>query len=161
MKREKPSEEELEDIYQRFGDPEIKEEEIILSTLKYQGDYPECKGEVALLIRNKGKIVGIKHQGGEKFVLPMRRVWKDEEIIKKAEREAKEKTGFEIEIKSLKEIRKVRFEFSNEELERWHFLFEAESIGGNLEPEDMEGIEEAKLLEEEWYWNNGFYIIGI
>ncbi|MFW5953263.1 MAG: NUDIX hydrolase, partial [Candidatus Natronoplasma sp.] len=74
-------------------------------------------------------------------------------------REAVEETGLEVELKSLKEVRKVTFEFSNAELERWHLLFEAEAVGGELEPKDKEEIEEVKLFEGEWYWSKGFYIL--
>ncbi|MEF8832805.1 MAG: NUDIX hydrolase [Candidatus Thermoplasmatota archaeon] len=159
MKIERPNEEELEELYQKFGEPEIKEEEVSLSALEYKGDYPDCKGEAVLQIKKEDKIVGVKHQGGEKFVLPMGRVWKNEEFIEGAKREAEEETGLQIEIVSLEEVRKVRFEFSNAELERWHLLFEAEEVGEELKPKDTEEIEEVKLFEGQWYWNNGFYII--
>lgn len=159
MKVEKPDEQELEELYRNFGVPEIKEKEVSLSALEYKGDYPDCKGEAVLLIKKKGKIVGIKNQGGEKFALPMGRVWKEEGFIEGAKREAKEETGLDIEIGSLEEIRKVRFEFSNAELKRWHLLFEAEEVGGELTPEDTEEVEEAKWFKGEWYWNKGLYII--
>jgi len=159
MKIEKPSDEELQDLYRKFEEPEIKKEEVSLSALEYKGDYPDCKGEAVLLIIKENKIVGVRHQRGEKFVLPMGRVWKDESFIEGAKREAKEETGLQIEIKSFEEIRKVIFEFSDTKLERWHLLFESEAVGGNLKPEDEEEIEEVKLFEEEWYWNKGFYIL--
>jgi len=159
MKIEKPDDEELQALYREFGQPEIKEEDVSLSALEYKGNYPDCKGEAVLIIRKENGIVGVRHQGGEKFVLPMGRVWKDEGFIEGAKREAVEETGLQVEVTSLKEIRKVKFKFSNTELERWHLLFEAEIREGNLKPEDQEEIEEAKLFEGDWYWSNGFYIL--
>ena len=159
MKIERPDDEELQALYQKFGEPEIKEEEVSLSSLEYKGDYPECKGEAVLEIKKDNKIVGVRHSAGEKFVLPMGRVWKSEDFIEGAKREAKEETGLQVEIESFEEMRKVRFEFSNTELERWHLLFEAEISDGNLKPEDQKEIEEAKLFDGDWYWSNGFYIL--
>ncbi|MFP4000878.1 MAG: NUDIX hydrolase [Candidatus Natronoplasma sp.] len=159
MKVEKPSDEELEELYRKFGEPEIKEEEVSLSALEYKGDYPDCKGEAAFEIKKENKVVGVMHSGGEKYVLPMGRIWKDEGFIEGSKREAREETGLNIEIKALREIRKVKYEFSNVELKRWHLLFEAEEVGGELNPEDPDEIEEAELFEGEWYWNKGFYIL--
>ncbi|MFW5945746.1 MAG: NUDIX hydrolase [Candidatus Natronoplasma sp.] len=159
MEVEKPDDEELQELYRKFGEPEIKEEEVSLSALEYKGDYPECKGEAVLEIKRDNKVVGVRHRRGEKFVLPMGRVWKDESFVEGTKREAVEETGLEVELKSLKEVRKVTFEFSNAELERWHLLFEAEAVGGELEPKDKEEIEEVKLFEGEWYWSKGFYIL--
>ncbi|MFO7791573.1 MAG: NUDIX hydrolase [Candidatus Saliniplasma sp.] len=161
MKIEKPDDDELEELYRKFGKPEIKEEEVSLTALEYKGDYPDCKGEAVLMICKKCNTIGVRHKGGERFVLPMGRVWESEGFVEGAKREAKEETGLQIEIVSLDEIRKARFEFSNAELERWHLLFEAESIGGNLKPEDKEEIEEAKLFEGEWHWDRGFYSLKI
>jgi len=159
MKIEKPDDEELEVLYRKFEEPEINEEEVRLSALEYKGDYPDCKGEAVLEINRDNKVVGVRHSGGEKFVLPMGRVWESEDFIEGAKREAVEETGLEVELKSLKEIRKVIFEFSNEELERWHLLFESEAVGGELEPQNKEEIAEAKLMDGIWYWQKGFYII--
>lgn len=159
MKLEKPDEEELEELFQKFGEPEIKEEEVSLSALEYTGDYPDCKGEAVLEIVKDGKIVGVRHLRGEKFVLPMGRVWKSEHFVEGAKREAREETGLEVDLQGLDEIRKVLFHFSNAELERWHLLFKAEAVGGELEPEDKEEIAEVKLFEGEWYWSKGFYIL--
>ena len=159
MKIEKPDDKEMQDLYRKFGEPEIKEEEVSLYALEYKGDYPDCKGEAVLEIKRDNKMVGVRHSGGEKFVLPMGRIWESEDFIEGAKREAVEETGLEVELKSLKEIRKAIFEFSNDELKRWHVLFEAKAVGGELEPKDKEEIEEAKLFEGEWYWNKGFYIL--
>ncbi len=159
MKIEKPDDEELQSLYQKFGEPEIKKEEVSLSYSQYKGDYPECKGEAVLEINKDDEVVGVRHSGGEKFVLPMTRVWKDETFLEKAKRSAEEETGLQVEVKSLKEIRKVKFEFSNTDLERWHLLFEAEIMQGNLEVQDTNQIEEAKLFDGDWYWVNGFYIL--
>ncbi len=159
MKIEKPDEEELEELYQKFGEPEIKEEEVSLTNLEYTGDYPDCKGEAVLLISKEDKIVGVKHQAGGKFVLPMGRVWESEDFIEGAKREGKEETGLDIEIKSFDEIRKVRYDFSNDELERWDLLFSCEVTGGEPQPEDEEEIAEAKLFDAEWYWSKGFYTL--
>ncbi len=159
MEIEKPEDEELQELYRRFGEPDIKEEEVSLSALEYKGDYPDCKGEAVLEIKKNNKIVGVRHLGGEKFVLPMGRVWESEDFIEGAKREAVEETGLGVELKSLKEVRKVIFEFSNAKLKRWHLLFEAEAVDGELEPQDKEEIEEVKLFEGEWYWNKGFYVL--
>ncbi len=158
-KLEKPNEEELERLYQKYGEPDIKEDEVKLSSLEYTEDYPDCKGEAVIEILKDGKVVGVKHAKGGKFVLPMGRVWEKEEFVEGAMREAREETGLNIDLKDLKEIRKVRFYFSNAELIRWHLLFEAEAVGGKLEPEDKEEIAESKLIDGEWYWNKGGYII--
>lgn len=157
MKVEKPDDEELEDLYRKFGEPPIKKEKIELSAIEYKGNYPDCKGEAVLEIKKNEKLVGVRHSGGEKFVLPMGRVWESEEFIEGAKREAKEKTGLEVELKSLKEIKEVLFKFSNAELKRWHLLFEAEAVDGNLEVEDE--IAEVKLFDGKWYWDKSFYMI--
>ncbi|MEF8873715.1 MAG: NUDIX hydrolase [Candidatus Thermoplasmatota archaeon] len=159
MKIEKPDEDELEELYQKFGEPEIKEEKVSLTNLEYTGDYPDCKGEAVLLISKEDKIVGVRHHRSEKFVLPMGRVWESEDFVEGAKREGKEETGLDIEINSLDEIRKVRYDFSNDELERWDLLFGCEVVEGKPQPEDEEEIAEAELFYAEWYWNKGFYII--
>ncbi len=157
MKIERPEEGEMQELYDEFGKPEIKEEEVSLTSLEYTGDYPPCKGEAVLEIHKDRKIVGVRHKGGDKFVLPMGRIWKDESILEGAKREAKEETGLEVDIKELKEIWKVDFQFSNAELERWHLLFRAEATGEKLKPEDEEEIAEVGLFEGEWYWTKGVY----
>ncbi len=159
MKKERPEEEEMQELYNKFGEPEIKEEKVSLTSLDYTGDYPPCKGEAVLEISKDGKVIGVRHKGGEKFVLPMGRIWKDESILEGAKREAKEETGLEVDIKEFGEIRMVHFQFSNAELERWHLLFQAEALGGELKPEDEEEIAEAQLFEGEWYWTKGFYTL--
>ena len=159
MKIEKPGDKELQELYRKFGEPEIKEEEVSLSALEYKEDYPKCKGEAVLEINKDDEVVGVRHPGGEKFVLPMGRVWECEDFIEGAKREAKEETGLEVSITDLKEIRKVLFHFSKAELQRWHLLFEAEATGGKLEPEDEDEIADAGLFETRWYWGKGFYII--
>ncbi len=159
MKEERPGEEELEELYSDFEEPEVKKEEVTLSSLEFTGDYPDCKGEAVIEIAKDDKVVGVKHARGEKFVLPMGRVWEKEDFVEGAKREAREETGLEVDLKGLKEIRKVLFHFSNAELERWHLLFEAESVGGKLEPEDEEEIAEARLFDTDWYWSRGFYIL--
>ncbi len=157
MKIERPEEEELEELYEELGVPEIKEEEVSLTSLEYTGDYPPCKGEAVLEIHKDGKVVGVRRPGGEGFVLPMGRVWKSESFVEGAKREAKEETGLEVDIVDFKEIRKAHFQFSNAELERWHLLFRAEATGEKLKPEDEEEIAEADLFEGEWYWTKGVY----
>lgn len=159
IRTEKPEEDELKELYRRYGEPDIKEEEVSLASLEYTGDYPDCKGEAVLLIDKEDRIVGVRHHRGEKFVLPMGRVWEKEDFVEGAKREAREETGLDVDLKGLKEIRKVLFHFSNAELERWQLLFEAEAVSGKLEPEDEEEIAEAKLFDADWYWSKGFYIL--
>jgi len=159
MKIERPEDEDLEELFDRFGEPEIKEEDVSLTSLDYTGDYPDCKGEAVIGIVKDDKVVGVKHAEGGEFVLPMGRVWEKEDFVEGAKREAREETGLEVDLKDLKEIRRVLFHFSNAELERWHLLFEAEAVGGKLEPEDEEEIAEAKLFDADWYWTKGFYAL--
>ncbi len=156
---ERPSQEELESLYEEYGKPEVKEEEVQLTSLEYKGDYPECKGEAIIEIIEDDKLVGVRHQNGEEFVLPMGRVWESEDFSEGVKREAKEETGLDIELESLEEIRKVRFSFSNEKLERWQLLFRAYVLEGDLKPEDEEEIAEAKLIDGDYYWEKGFYTL--
>ncbi len=159
---ERPSEEELEELYEEYGEPEILESEVKLIHLEYKGNYQDCKGEAVIAVRVEGdeeKVVGIRHRNGENFCLPMGRVWTTEDFTEGAKREAEEETGLEVELEELKELRKVTFKFSNAELERWMLLFEAEKTGGELSPKDKDEIAESKLVDSKWVWEKGFYAL--
>ncbi len=156
---ERPEERELEELFSRFSEVDVKEEKVELKNLLYQRDYRDCKGEAVIKIKKGEEIIGVRHRGGERFVLPMGRVWESEEFVEGGKREAKEETGLDVSITDLLEIKKVTFEFSNDSLERWHFLFEGERLDGEMGADDEDEIEEVQAFPDRYYWEDGFYII--
>ncbi|MFO7991729.1 MAG: NUDIX hydrolase [Thermoplasmata archaeon] len=145
---ERPSWDELEELIERYGEPFIIFWGYDMKDIEYVDDYPPCKGEAVLEIIDEDKVVGVRHRGGNEFVLPMGRVWESEGFMEGAVREAKEETGFDVELLEFKEIRKLEFTFSNAILERWHLLFTAQVIGGEGVPLDKYEIEEVKLMDD-------------
>lgn len=146
---EKPDDEELKFLLENYGSPRWSDKEVHFPEKVYKGDYSECKGEAVIRIRNEeGKTCGVRHFEGTRFVMPQGRVWKDESFVDGVEREALEETGLEVEVLSLKEIRRLEIKFKNELLERWNFLFECEITGGFPEPNDTDEIEEVDFFEE-------------
>lgn len=145
---EKPSNEEISRLMDEYGAPILTERQVHFEDITYKNDYPECKGEGVIKITKDNKIAGVKHTGGQKYVLPQGRVWKDEDFDEGVKREAYEETGFQIVITSFKEIRRLQIKFKNELLERWYLLFEANIVGGNPEPQDTEEIEDVDFFED-------------
>ncbi len=152
---QRPSEEEFNEVVEKYGLPRLTQREIHFN-FDFEDDL-ECKGEAVLEIKNdKGLKAGVRHSGATKFVLPQGRIEESETIEAAIKREALEETGLEIEIRELKEVRDVDIEFSNEILNRWYFLFLCDVSGGNLEPEDKDEIVEADFFEEV-PWKMEFY----
>ncbi|MFW6040564.1 MAG: NUDIX hydrolase [Thermoplasmatota archaeon] len=135
-------------MFEIYNPPRFFEGELHLNDIFYKEDYPPCKGEVVLQIINKdGLMAGVRHRGGERFVLPQGRVYETESFIEGAKREAIEETGFEIEIDDFKVIKRNIIEFSNEIIERWYLLFTATIVGGAPKPKDKDEIEEISFFE--------------
>lgn len=147
-KREKPSYQELKELIEEYGEPTIYYLTKDMDTMELTDDYPACKGEAVIKIMRDGKVVGVKHRGGEQFVLPQGRVWETEGFIEGFKREASEETGFKVSVDEFHEIRKIVYEFSNAHLERWHLLFSADITGGEPVPKDSEEIEEVGFFDE-------------
>ncbi|MGM0406146.1 MAG: NUDIX hydrolase [Thermoplasmatota archaeon] len=145
---ERPEKEEFAGLVREYGVPKLKQKEIHFN-FDYEDDYPECKGEAVLEILNEeGLRVGVKHREGTIYVLPQGRVMTSEPFIDGAKREALEETGFDVEILTLKEVRTVDIQFTNELLNRWYFLFECVISGGSPEPEDKDEIGSVDFFEE-------------
>ena len=144
---EKPTVEEMNSLIEDYGSPKFKTMEYNFSEKVHENDL-NVKGEAVIRIRKDQKIVGVRHKGGKRFVLPQGRIIKEEEILHGAKREALEETGFHVNITRLREIRKVIFQFKNCVLERWFFLFNAEILEGEPKPKDKDEIEEVKFLEK-------------
>ncbi len=155
-KLERPSWEELEILIEEYGDPFVIFWRYDMKEIEYVDDHPPCKGEAVLKMFHEDMLVGVRHRGGEKFVLPMGRVWDSESFVEGAVREAKEETGFDIELLKFEEIRKLEFTFSNAILERWHLLFTARVINGDGIPRDKDEIEGVKLMDDV-PWATEFY----
>ncbi len=148
MITEKPSNEEISKLMDEYGPPVLTERLVHLDEIKYENDYPDCKGEAVIKIIKGDKIAGVKHSGGQKYVLPQGRVWKKEDFDEGVRREAYEETGFEVEIISFKEIRRLQIKFQNELLERWYLLFEAKILEGKPEPQDTDEIEDVDFFKD-------------
>lgn len=148
MITEKPSIEEMSKLMDEYGPPVLTERLVHLDDIEYENDYPECKGEAVIRIIKDDKIVGVKHRGGKNYVLPQGRVWEDEKFDEGVKREAYEETGFEVNITSFKEIRRLQIKFNNEILERWYLLFEAEILEGRGEPQDTDEVEDVDFFKD-------------
>ncbi len=147
MMIQRPSEEEFSEVVEKYGLPRLTQREIYFN-FEFE-DELECKGEAVLEIKDDaGSIVGVKHKGGNRSVLPQGRIEKGETIIQGVKREALEETGFEIEIKRFKEVRDVDIEFADELLNRWYLLFTCEICGGTPIPQDKNEVEEVAFFEE-------------
>ncbi|MFP4051710.1 MAG: NUDIX domain-containing protein [Thermoplasmata archaeon] len=101
---EKPSNEELKNLIEKYGTPVLTEREVHTDDVTYKNDYLECKGEGVIKIIKDDKIAGVKHTGGKVYVLPQGRIRKDEKFDEGIKREALEESGFDIKLTALKEV---------------------------------------------------------
>ncbi len=145
---ERPGEREIHRLFKKYGRPVTREIRFDLRERKERKDYPECKGGTRIAIRMGNGIVMVKASSGERYGLPGGRIAINESIEEGAIREAVEETGLEVRLKELPEMHKCQYLFKGWNLERWVFIFVAETAGGNLSPRDQKEVSEVAVWED-------------
>ncbi len=159
---ERPAEEEVHLLFKKYGKPVTREFRFDLSERDEKQDYPECKGGAKIAVKNGKGMVMVRHPGEKRYGLPGGRIWADESVEEGAIREAKEETGLEVELRELPEMHKCQYLFRDWSLERWIFVFIAETTGGGLCPVDVDEIGEAIVFERlPSYYGEDHWLRGI
>jgi ADP-ribose pyrophosphatase YjhB (NUDIX family) len=145
---ERPDEQEIHLLSDKYGKPLVREFHIDLRERDEIQDYPDCKGGSRIAIKSDDGIVLVRAREGGIFGLPGGRIWADESVADGTIREAEEETGLIVELRGLPELHKCQYLFKNWSLERWVFVFTAYAVGGILAPKDNEEIDEAAVFRE-------------
>ncbi|MFQ5837321.1 MAG: NUDIX domain-containing protein [Thermoplasmata archaeon] len=163
---EKPPEEELHQLLQKYGRVKRRIVDWDLRKLDQKRDYPPCFGEVVLLIFDEeNRIALVRKRGSPRdiFTFPQGRIDAGEGVEKAAAREAKEETGMDVKVEALAAMHIVNICFKSWDLERWHFIVVCRALSAPASPEDREEIAEVKFAElppqipsdwplSEWYF---------
>ena len=148
---ERPDEEDISNLFRKYGTPVIREIQWDLRRLDQTFEKPECIGEgVPIIFDDKDRVVMVRHSGPKNidyWKLPMGRIEFGETVEQGTIREAKEETGFDIELIELPAIHKILIDFEKSQLIRWHFIFKAKIIGGSPEPVDKNEIAEVSFFQ--------------
>lgn len=93
------------------------------------------RGEVVFaVIRPNGKIITVTCEEYPKgiFRIPTGGINDDEDILEAVYREVKEELGLEVEIIDFPGVLKIRFEYGNESIQFYSYLFILKEVAGNL-----------------------------
>ncbi|MGE5615045.1 MAG: NUDIX hydrolase [Bacillota bacterium] len=93
------------------------------------------RGEVVFcVIRPNGKIIAITCEDYPQNVyrIPTGGIGKDEDVIEAIYREVKEELGLDVEISAFAGVIRIRFEYKNEKIMFYSYIFILKEIGGEL-----------------------------
>lgn len=143
---ERPEEEEIHRLFEKYGEPEVRKLSFDLRERDEKEDYPKCIGGCTIIARAEKGIVLVRHRGSSVFHLPGGRILEGETIEEGAIREAMEETGLTVELTDMPELHKCQYLFKNWNLERWVFVFVADAVCGDPNPRDKEEISEVSFF---------------
>ena len=147
---ERPSAEQLSELWGRFGSPRFIDCTWDLSHLDETFSPLSCSGEVVLVLRDDIlKVAYVARRGYPKdWFFSMDRMRKNESVEEAAIGEAYEETGLKIDVLAIPLMYVVDIIFNDWTLKRWHFIVSGKPRGYALQPIDKEEIEEASFFQE-------------
>ncbi|MFQ5986004.1 MAG: NUDIX domain-containing protein [Thermoplasmata archaeon] len=146
---ERPPEEEVREILERFGRIRRRVVDWDLTDQEYTPDDPPCDGEVVPLVLDEEDRLAVVRQrdGPAYFIIPTGRINPGESVEAGAIREAWEETGCEVRVEDVAALHRVRIQFKISQLERWYFIVLCRVEGPVGSPLDTEEISEVKFVD--------------
>lgn len=146
---ERPSEEELKGLLEKFGRLRRRVVDWDLADEEYTPDDPPCEGEVVpLVLDQENRLAVVRQRGGpDYFTIPTGRINRGEGVEACAIREALEETGCEVHIEDVAALHRIRIRFKTSKLERWYFVVLCRVDGPAGSPQDTEEISEVKFVD--------------
>jgi len=147
---ERPSTEQLSELYGKYGQPAVHHRTWNLSQLNEDFSPPACSGEVVMVIHDNRSMIAYvaRCDHPTDWFFPMGRINIGESIDRAAIREAFEETGLMVEISSIPLLYVVKICFNDWDLIRWNFIVIGRMVGGDIRPVDIHEIENASFFNK-------------